>query len=560
VEEQVQTPNNVRSKKPLIAVLAIVVLLGIAGYLLLARGPSADPAGYLPKEVALAATVDLTSSADKDAAVSVIRGIFKDAGVAKPEQELYKEINKELKLDFEKDVLSHLTGRGAFATLTEMNGMMPMMVAVIGAKSEGDAETLMKTFSEKLGENRIGFQKLSYKGCDYIRIQGETPSTGMPFGRPQVVNYVGAVKSAVVWANSDGGFKKVVDTAKGEPSLLKDPEFARLRQTDPATFATLFVSGPGYYKLVSPMMNMSMGMMSGEVPPELKEQMENVVAVVCTADANGEGLKFKAVGLTKKPRTQTESLPLDELAAEFPADAKIALGFKSFDKAWGEIKKSVLSNAAVKGQVSQMTAQAKQMMGFDPITDLLDHFTSLSAYYVPRKGANSSAFPGAVTVVIGTDKSDVVKASVNKLQAFAALSGKMKVSKASASGQEFSVLPISPNGDKLGNVVLGDKVIVAISGSDIVQAMSSAIAVVQGNGEKLTDSPGYKLVKSQLPDKSVGLIYGDIGGIMNVFADDIPEPDGKKVKAVFKRVGWFGAAGESQGTESTSVTFVPFEK
>ena len=178
MEEQLNTERRRRSRLPLVAAVVVIVLAGVVAYVLFAGGAKTDPARYLPKEVALAVTVDLTRSADKDAALDVIRGVFKDAGMQKPDQELFKWLSDGLKLDFEKDVLSHLSGTAGAAVLTEMIGMMPVMVAVICTKTDADADALVKTLEQKLSQNKIAFQKRAYKGFNYCRIPvgSQTPA------------------------------------------------------------------------------------------------------------------------------------------------------------------------------------------------------------------------------------------------------------------------------------------------------------------------------------------------------------------------------------------------
>lgn len=562
MEEQVLTVKKKRrSRRPLVLAIVAIIIIAAIGYALLPKGPSSDPAGYIPKEVALAATVDLTRTADKDAAMDAIRGIFKDAGVDKPDQELFKEIKKDLNLDVEKDIIPHLTGKGAMAALTEMNGMMPMMVAVVGARSDSDASDLMEKIKTVLKDNKIASQKLSYKGCDYIQIREQSNPSEMSFGAPKMVHYVGAVKSAVVWANGEAAFQKVVDTANGQPSLLSDPEFTRRVQTNPGTFATVFVSGPGYFKLLSPMMNMSMGMMNGEVPPQLKEQMDNFVAAAGTAEASKDGLLFKATGETKKDEMHLTSVRTDDLAAKFPADAKVAISVGNWQKCWEQMKKSYLANPMVKGEVDKWVMQSKQMMGFDPLADLLDHITGWDAYYIPDKQVTSAEIPGAVSLVVTVDKPDVVKDSIGKLVTFASLSGAAKVGKTMAEGQEITSITMGPGDETVCLSMIDNKLVITYTdGSDGVKAAVASVIAAQGKGANLTQSQGYKLVKSKLPEKTVGFIYGDIGGIVDACADSIPEPDRKKVEAVFEHVGVFASAGDTNGTESTSVAFIPLRK
>ena len=111
--------------------------------------------------------------------------MLKEAGVDNPEKELFESIDKELKISVEKDVLRHLNGVGAFAVLTEMSGMMPSMVAVVGTKSDGDAKDVITNLGNKLNENKVKFSRLSYNKYYYYRI----PTTG------QVTSYIGQEKA-----------------------------------------------------------------------------------------------------------------------------------------------------------------------------------------------------------------------------------------------------------------------------------------------------------------------------------------------------------------------------
>ena len=80
-------------------ILALVVILAAVGvwFLTAKRVPEGDPAGFLPKDCMMAMTFDFTSSPDKQAALDVVEGIFKDAGIDDMEAFLFKQMSKGLR-------------------------------------------------------------------------------------------------------------------------------------------------------------------------------------------------------------------------------------------------------------------------------------------------------------------------------------------------------------------------------------------------------------------------------------------------------------------------------
>ena len=127
-----------RSIAPWVILALVVILVGVLVWFLTAKHlPEGDAAGYLPKDCMIAMTVDLTNSPDKQAALDVIEGIFKDAGMDDPEGELFKEMSKSAGIDFEREVIPKLSRTAGIAILPATVGMMiPEMVGVLGAKSE----------------------------------------------------------------------------------------------------------------------------------------------------------------------------------------------------------------------------------------------------------------------------------------------------------------------------------------------------------------------------------------------------------------------------------------
>lgn len=550
-EEVVSTPQRENRKTvPLVVLLIVVILAGLTAYFLILKARVAlDPAAFVPQEVAMAITVDLTKSADKEAAMSYINDIFKEAGIDNPEKELFESINKELKINVEKDVLRHLNGLGAFAVLTEMSGMMPSMVAVIGAKTEKDAKDVISNLGNNLNENNVKFSRLSYNDIYYYRI----PTTG------QVTTYIGQVKSAIVYATSDSGIKKVIETAEGKPSLLEDKNFTAMRKKDSTTFASLYYSGAGYYKLLGPFFAMGAAQMGPDAADWFKKNTENTVAAVGNAEASAEGLKFSFKAITKEASPALKETSIDNMVAATPNDAAIVCSTEDWSTIWGEIRRQLTNNPTIKSQIDQGMNDINHMLQVDLFKDVLDRITEFTMYYTPKRVANSSEFPGHLTFILTIDKPNVIKTSLTKINNGLDMFGKIKLNPIKLAGENAFVGALS-NGGKLADALVGNKAIVIFSGSDVKDGMKSAISTIKGKTTTTSSTDGFKLVKKHLPSNSATFLYADLKPIFGAFMSDSSAKEQKQVSAIMNKVGVLGGTTSVSGTESEGVIVIPFKK
>ena len=553
-EVPVVEPRPRRSAAPWIILALVVILVGLAVYFLVSkRAAVEDPAVYLPKDSVMAVTFDFTKTKEKEAAMDVIRGIFKDAGIDDLEKKLFEEINKELKLDFEKEVLSRLNGRGGGAMLPEMVNMVPGMIVVVGTNTDADAAALMTTADKTMKRDHVEAQKATYEGFSYFVI----PERNMRA-------CLGAVKSAMVFASTESAFKKAVDTVNGkQPNLLQDANFTRLREASPATFATFFFSGPNYYKLLQPFMAMGMAQMPPEAMQTIKDMFENVQASVGSAAASAEGIMFRATGVSKNPASRYDKLSLEELAAPAPNDAAFVCTMAGWDKMWADFKKQLLSNATLKAQVDQGIQGVKAEFGFDPLADALDRITMVTAYYTPGRPATSSAFPGRLTVILKVDKPAVVKSALDKIQGKMATGGAV-LPAMDIAGETAYAIPTGDENIKLAYAMVGDTVVFIVAGPDVRDQMTRAIQRAQGKGANASSSDGFKLVKKYLPGQATTFMFVDAAPVLAVFKDELgAELDAEQQKvadAITKRIGAFGLTGEQSGRESSVQAVIPFKK
>lgn len=535
---------------PLAVLLVVVLLAGLTAYYFILRAGSAnDPAAYLPKDVAVAVTIDLTGSSEKQAALDYVTGILKDAGVKDPQKELFKRINDEIGIDFEADVLRHLTGQGAFAVLTEMNGQTPKIVAVVSTKAASDAQTVMTTLGDKLNSRKVSFDRKEYSGFYYY---------GIPSGT--MTSYVAQVEASVVYSNSETGIKKVMDTAKGQPSLLTDKNFTSMRKTGGSTFATLYYTGAGYYKLVSPMLAMGLTQMGPNATDAMKANIENAIAIVGNAEASSKGLTFHVKSVTKQPLPSPKNASMDSLASVAPRDAALVFSVADWSAVWNVIKEQYTNNPAFKPQLDQGVGQVKQMLGLDIYGDVLDRITALGVYYVPKRAASSQGLPGDITLVLTVDKPDVLRTSLSKINGALTMFGGIPVKEVDVAGTKVSMASMGTSGVEFADALVGNKVLIMISGTGIRQSALAAVTVTKGGGTNASSSPGFELVKGQLPSEGAGLFYGNAAPIVETFKNDIPASDRKSFVAVTNKVGVCGAASYTSASGAESTFVVPFLK
>jgi len=563
MEEQITNPTPAARASRTVPLLVLLVLLAAAvvgAYIVITRHRVvSDPAGYIPREVAMAATIDFTETPEKLDAYNFINGLLKEAGQDKALDTIFEELSKELKLDFKKDVAAHLNGAAAVAVLDEMVAMpMPKVIAVIGAKSAGDADAVMTTLGNKLNAEQVAFTRSSYGSVNYYNIPMPTPNGPSPMAMPglQVVSYVGAVRSTVVWANSESAFRKVVDTANGQPSLLSDNNYATMRKSGPKVFATTYLSGPNTYKLMEPFFQIA----AMQAPPGsldgMRENMESLLAVVSTAEASSEGIKCSTAVASNKQQGGGKPVPIDEMVAGVPKDAAVVMSIGDFAGAWSAAIAEMDKQPLQKTQFDQMVQQVKMVSGLDLRADVLDRIKSMQAYYIPRKMAQSANFPGMVNIVLQVDKPEAVVRTVQKMHALAGTLGHMPFKPLTIDGQSAYAAPLGAGGGVLTDAMVGDKLLVHISGTG--GTMPAALAQVKNPGPGLVTSDAFKLVKSQLQPDSRCLYYGDVGAIIRVFSDAMSPEDRKVAESITRKVGTFGISAVSVDGHDEFEIVIPF--
>lgn len=545
---------------PMLVVLVLIVIAVASAYVVVqGYGQDIDPASYIPQDVAMAATVDINCSSDQLAAMDFIEGLFNETGT-KPLDNLFKDLDKELEMDVRKFATSHLNGKGAVGVLSELSAMMPQVVAVIGAKSRSDADSVMTLIGNQLNKRGVAFRRAEYEGMHYYAIPSSAPAaatSAMPFPAPRITSYVGAVKSTVVYANSESAFKKAVDTAGGKPNLLACKDFTTLRKSGPKTFATTYMSGPNLHKMMEPMLQL-VAVQDPNAADGLRESFLSMVALVGTAEASADGIRYSAVSITKDQGITGKGATPDELVEGAPADAAIVIALANIGDMWKQYQTYLTKNSTAGTQFEQMVSQISVVTGLNLRTDVLDRLKSFQAYYVPAEPSKPGAFPGEMNIVLQVDNPQMVEQSIKTIHTLAALSGKASFAPVGIAEQQAFRMPIDTNGTTFADAVVGDKVILQMSGTE--GSLENAIARTKSKAAGVSSTEAFQRVKSQLPAQCEYLIYGDVGAIVKKFADSIPEKDRKTVESITSKVGSFGMAAHYTPTRSELEIVIPFAR
>lgn len=539
-----------RRVSPLVAVI-VLIAIGLAVWAVTGHRKAFDAAAYLPDEVAVAASVDFSRTADKAAAREFILGVLKDAGVKDPESQMFKSIGKQLDVDAEKEVIPHLNGKGAAAVATDVAGGQQGVTLVVGARSPGQAKKLVDLVASKLEKAGTKFSTAKHEGFDYLRV-----NAGMAYV------CVGAVGSGAVATLGEETFQKAVGCYKGKSNLAGSEYYRKYSAPGDSTVAVIYYSGPGFYKLISPYIGMMAAQMGPDALEQLKKAYESSVACAASIQATGSGLRaiVRALGTTEAAGAAPR--PLDKLVEGIPIDAAFAVHGPDMDKLWGQAGKQMGSVPDEMAGLAMWSQRIKQMVGVDIFKDILDRMKSLTAYYVPRKASEPGGLPGDIVISLQVDKPEALRATLAKLNAAAVQAEGTPAKQAVIAGQKFTVGSFGPDAAlRYADAVVGDRVMMVLTGGSADAAAKAMLAASQGKGRSLADSPRFQAAGAQLPAQSGVIMYGDVGTAVEALQEMFESAADRRIAlGVVKKVGPFAMVASVKGRESEAILVAPFLK
>jgi len=547
-----ETTTSVRAGRGVSAawLIGILIVVAVAAYAIIriALGTAPDPAAYVPGNAVAALCVDVRPTGQKSAAVRRIADAISLAVGKDFEQDLWQKLDKELGLDSRREIATRLNGRAAVAVLPDMIATEPSVVAAVGARSSGAADSLVALVGEQLNSRKLRFNRLKDSSGYVYRI---------PLGRGAL--YVGATDCAVVLANSRGGFRKAVEANRSNRNLLKNKDYAKLRKQSGAVFATTYFSGPAYWKLVGPMMAAGAAEAGQGAVESLRKGVESTVAAVGNAEADGEGIRFAAQMISVNELPKYSAHPIARLAACAPEDAAALVCVAGWDKVWAESKRQLLADPQISRQISAGIDASSEMLGFDPFADLLDRITSVSLYYDPARPTNRAGFPGHLCLTLAMGDARSIPKVIGSVHRVVASQRGPQMNPVKVAGVQ--AMTTSPtDGLRFADALVEDKLLVMMSGSRLSDGLSDAVLAAQGKGSTLADSPRFKIASEMLPEEGNSLLYADVAPVIDRLGVIIA-PDNRRIaKSITGTVSMVGMTSRTRGRRTIINLVVPFNR
>ncbi len=542
-------PDACKGRGPICALALVLVAASLFAYSVMRKpARTMSVAALLPADVAMAMTLDFTRSPAKSSGYAVLMSIMKDLGVEKPEEELFKSVKQETQLDVDREVLPLLSGKAGLAVLAEMNGTAPEMALIVEARNPRNAAKLFDLVMKHLGEQGMRTVDADYSGVKYKIVDTNGPAA---FG-------FGVVDGSLAVGYPASSFKLIVDCSKGGPSIAKDPNFSRLSRPDRSTVMSVYVSGPGYYKLMRPQLKSVPGNEEPGFAESMKHNLENYIAAVGEVSLTGRGLSCKVRGITRDPIPGGTQVPLAELAGMIPRNAAFAMSAKNLTKTWADLRKQFEANPSYKKQFDTTMKEANQTIGVDLFADILEKLTDIVVYYIPAKKITRAEFPGTLHMVAGVGNPDEMRGTVAKVLAAPKVKA-VGIRQTFVAGQQVSVFVGQPNQPGIAFGQAKNKLVFA-AGNQPEAAYVFALAAASGKGKTLSSAPGFRMVQEFLPTKGEFLVYGDLAAIVNIFRPDMDPAAQKKADSVLTKLNVFGGAGSSKDNDYEYGYVMPFSK
>ncbi len=529
MNEQISGQAPAGNKKLVATVIILMVAVAVVAAYFIYQSimRPADPMTYLPEDCAIAFTIDITPSQDKQDAVDFINGVLKEFDVESPEKDLFESIDKALDISVEEDVVKHLNGTLAFGVLPEFKQMIiPSVTLCLGSSSASGADAVAKVIRDEITESGLRFVEEDYEHGKYHKALWGMASL-----------CVGSCDSVVVVALNTSAYEKTAATIYGGPNLASNADFKKVRLKDDSTIMEFYVSGEKYFELLEPMLKMQL--MASPDPSamqmieKMEEQMKGLFAA-SAVKASGEGIKLEGLSTVGGyDYSDLKNVEIDKLAAKVPENAIIAMAIPGFQKYW-QIQQESMSYMMPEAQMKEMQDEIKAELGVDLFTDVLDKITGMNGYFSVVPDNENPDEPILPVIALNCEfvDADSAQKAVGALVKAMKEDGETTAQTANMNGMELDVFVskkedlsiISGTNAKTGFVVIGAK--------NWKESAKSASAFIAGDAPKLTGSDRFEMVKGFLPDASVMLVYSDIAPLKGLAITEMVRDIGRGMKGI----------------------------
>lgn len=509
-----------------------VAIGGVAAYFYLKVIPAREgtspvaSAKIVPDEAWMAGYVDITSDSWEK---------LKDFGTPEAQDLVFggfdtmtADIKKELaedKLDYDKDIKPWLGSVMFAAVPASEDKPAPSMLMVIGIKDK--VEVL--NFANKMKDKEdLEVKETDHKGVKILEID----ASGSP-------SYVAILENHLAMSDNQDVVKKAIDSSKGDPSLASDGETRKileesLKMDNPV--AQIFI--PNYGKLITQAAAFNP---SNPLPPQLKDQLDQIKSVSVGMGIDNEGVRFRAVTKVNPDSFKWEFKPVPgKIISQFPANTLLSANAGNLSSQWNYALQQLDSVPEFKEGLDEVRQQIRQTTQLDLDKDIIgwmDKEVGLALIPGNQGVLQSVGFGG--TLVFKTSDRAKAEATFAKLDDLVKQSN-VPVNKSKIGNVDVTQWQFPPTKETLaGHGWIDNETVFFAIGDPIIKVMAKP-------DKTLDQSETFKSVTRTLPQSNSGYFFVNMDEANKVIlSNPVITSQGlitPEVEAVLKSIRGIGVA------------------
>lgn len=497
----------------------VVVIGGIAAYMLFLKGPAGDATGALasakmvPDEAMMATYI----TTDPQAWQKLEQ--FGTPEARKLITDGLKEFNKSSletnNITYDKDIKPWIGGvmvamippsaAQPAQNSPSANASQPGTLAIIGIRDKVEALKLATRIKE---DKTVQSKEIDYKGEKITESKGKGSTT-----YTAILNN----NSYIIFSDNQKIVQQSIDTFKGEPSFASKPGAQEILNNGAKVenaIAQIYV--PDYAGMVETIVKSSPS--STPLPPQSLEQLKQIRSMVAGVGIDDAGVRMKAnVNLAPNFPFRYENSP-GNIVSQFPGDTFAMVAGNGINRWWEAMQTQSKDIPEIKTAIDSVRNGAKQAANIDldkEVFGWMDGEFGLAAIPSNQGILASSGFGGAL--VFDTKDRKTAESALAKLDQFMkAQSPGINIAKSNANGKEVTEWQ-APGGQ--GSIMSHgwidqDTVFIALGGKPIAD-------VITNNQNNLASSESFKSITSSLQKPNSGYFFLDMDKTMtlvNTFA------------------------------------------
>jgi hypothetical protein len=412
-----------------------------------------------------------------------------------------KQVLEPEKINFEQD-LQPWVGNIVFAFLPdEKTGKTgENVLLIVGIKNKLKA----LDFANKLkSQSKTESKESDYKGVTLVETKGNNGGT---------TNYA-VVGDSIVLTSDRKNLEKAIDTLKGAPSIVDNPETKELfaKGNDIANPVAKFWIAD-YGKLVKQMAASNLN--SEQIPAEALAQLDKVKAIEVGVGIVDTGFHFQSVAKIDSsliPSSYQSSK--NKLISQLPANTVLAFNGQGISQNWEYIVKQFENNAQFKEGLQQMRTGFQQSMQMDLDKDFIGWMDGEFAFALveTQQGAAASYGIGGSIIFETSDRAKAENAFKKVDDLISAQGGGFIIKQEKdIEGKKVTEWSVAQQNSTIFSHAWIDNNSLAISmGTPLNDAVSLG-------KPSLKDSSSFKAITASLPNNNYGYFYLDMDKFMGI--------------------------------------------